>query len=112
MKVGKALVLTIWIGSLGISFLPIKGMACQGDCCSVMEAACDMQAMDDGCPGFQEAPLHPIPAAPVHVVTIEKYTTQHASILSIPVENELLRPVLQIHSYPLRLPPPQIHLLI
>lgn len=112
MKIGKALVLTVWIGSLGISFLPTNGMVCQGDCCSVMEAGCDMQGMEDGCPGFQAAPIHPIPAAPVQVVSIEKYTTHQTAILTAPANNEQFQSIVQKKFYPLRLPPPQIYLLI
>jgi hypothetical protein len=112
MKLQKILVLTVWIASLGISILPTKGMVCQGDCCYVMDAGCDMQGMDDDCPAFQTAPLHPIPAAPIQVVSIEKYTTHQPSILTVTADNELLHPVLQVESYPLRLPPPQIYLLI
>ena len=113
MKNRSIIVLLLWMASLATPFLPLRAESCAATCCPTQVTVCDTEAMDNDCPGIQDATrLHPIPAAPLDTVHGKAIQATIAAGLMIPIELSPAHPMIHAQSLPLRLPPPPTHLLI
>ncbi|MCH7859696.1 MAG: hypothetical protein IID14_08365 [Candidatus Marinimicrobia bacterium] len=113
MKNRSIIVLLLWTASLATPFLPLRAESCAATCCPTQVTVCDTEAMDNDCPGIQDATrLHPIPVAPLDTVHGKAIQATFASSLMIPIELSRAHPAIHARSHPLRLPPPPTHLLI
>ena len=66
MRIRNAIILILWLASLGAPLLSLPASECEEACCVMTETTCPMENHEEECPSMMAGtPLHPIPAAPI-----------------------------------------------
>ncbi len=87
MKIRNAIILILWVASLGAPLLSLHASECEEACCVATENTCPMEEHGDKCPGMQAGtPIHPIPAAPINTYKDTVILAKPAALQMILVE--------------------------